>query len=77
VALSKLSSLTDTPDEFICPITQQIFRDPVICSGIESKDKLQNRLNWDVNRYLLFLLSVRIIIVNEWVARAPLNTPPE
>ncbi|XP_025206511.1 WD repeat, SAM and U-box domain-containing protein 1-like isoform X1 [Melanaphis sacchari] len=39
VALSKLSSSTDTPDEFICPITQQIFRDPVICSDGHTYDR--------------------------------------
>ncbi|XP_060839716.1 WD repeat, SAM and U-box domain-containing protein 1-like isoform X4 [Rhopalosiphum padi] len=39
VALSKLSSSTDIPDEFICPITQQIFRDPVICSDGHTYDR--------------------------------------
>lgn len=33
-ALIKLPSSINMPDEFMCPITQQIFRDPVICSGI-------------------------------------------
>lgn len=33
-ALTKLTLLVDViPNEYICPITQQIFRDPVICSG--------------------------------------------
>ncbi|KAL4149687.1 hypothetical protein QTP88_003568 [Uroleucon formosanum] len=39
VALSKLSPSIDTPDEFICPITQQIFRDPVICSDGHTYDR--------------------------------------
>ncbi|XP_050428558.1 WD repeat, SAM and U-box domain-containing protein 1-like isoform X2 [Adelges cooleyi] len=32
LALMKLAASVDVPDEFICPITQQIYRDPVICS---------------------------------------------
>ncbi|VVC34911.1 Hypothetical protein CINCED_3A006655 [Cinara cedri] len=31
-ALMKLSPSVDIPDEFVCPITRQVFRDPVICA---------------------------------------------
>ena len=33
ICLPEISSHSDVPHDFLCPITREVMRDPVICAG--------------------------------------------
>lgn len=33
ICLPEISSNCDVPHEFLCPITREVMRDPVVCAG--------------------------------------------
>lgn len=54
---------SEIPHEFLCPITHEIMKEPVQCSG---KNVVMNRLLFEILISLIKLL-IKSLIISRWI----------